>query len=142
MEKYAYNYMSIVGFQLIIYKTGVDVSLKEHKINNSSFGESKDLVNLSNLTQNVNKIYPITNVRYNYGVMLEKKIVNDCIEYITLLDGSKINFQSCINQYSNKHKLNSNMNFYQKLDKLNNIFVVDNLDSSTQSINVFDISGM
>jgi DNA polymerase type B, organellar and viral len=142
MDKYGYDEMSVVGFQMIIYKTGMDIVNKKHKINKSSFGENRDLVNMSDLTESVNKIYPITNVRYNYGVMLEKKIVNDCIEYITLLDGSKINFQSCINQYSNKHKLNSNMNFYQKLDKLNNIFVVDNLDSSTQSINVFDISGM
>jgi hypothetical protein len=143
MDKYGYDKMSVVGFQMIIYKTGTDIVNKKHKINNSSFGESKDLVNMSDLTESVNKIYPITNVRYDFGILLEKVVNKDILESITLLDGSKIDFQSCVNLYSKKYLFNSNMNFYQrKLDNSNHIFVVDNLDSSTQSINVFDISGM
>ena len=143
MDKYGYNVMRIVGFQIIIYKTGTDIVIKKHKINNSSFGENKDLVNMSDLTESVNKIYPITNVRNDFGILLKKKVSGNIVEYITLLDGSKIDFQSCVNLYSKKYIFNSNMNFYQrKLDNSNHIFVVENPDCSTQSYNIFDLSGM
>jgi hypothetical protein len=142
MDKYGYDVMRIIGFQIIIYKTGTDIVIKKHKINNSSFGESKDLVNMSDLTESINKIYPIRNVRNDFGILLKKEVNKDIVESITLLDGSKIDFQSCVNLYSKKYIFNSNMNFYQrKLDNSNHIFVVENLDCSTQSINIFDISG-
>ena len=98
---------------------------------------------MSDLTESVNKIYPITNVRNDFGILLKKEVNKDIVEYITLLDGSKIDFQSCVNLYSDKYIFNSNMNFYQrKVDNSNHIFVVENPDCSTQCINIFDISGM
>jgi len=32
MDKYGYNVISVVGFQMIIYKTGTDIVTKKHKI--------------------------------------------------------------------------------------------------------------
>lgn len=145
MEKYKFEYVNLIGLQLVVYYTNFDtISKLKRKLNLSSksFGEQKDLVNVSMLKSSLNKIYPI-NERDNFGVLLVKKILGDKIEYIVLLDGSKVDFQKCVNNYSNKYVFTINMDFYQKkVDNEYYIFVVNLVDKLKKSVFIFNISGM
>jgi hypothetical protein len=142
-DQYNYKILDILGIQIIAYTTGVDKP-KKIKISEKSFGESRDLVNMSELKSNINKIYPI-NEKGEFGVLLNKKILNGVIEYITLLDGSKVDFQECVNKYSNSNKFTSNIDFYQKkVGDKDYIFVIklNNKTPVEKKIDIFNIQGM
>ncbi len=144
MEKYKYREVDIVGIQLILYKCGFDVKIKKDpKLNKESFGVHKDLVNLSRLESVFYKLYPISDINNKFGVLLEKEVLDNIVIHITLLNGSKVDFQELVNGYSLEIKFSSNMNFYQKkVGDKDYILVVDTISDKELSVYIYGISGM
>jgi hypothetical protein len=56
MDNYGFNNFNIVGIQIIVYHSGFDVKpiKKDLKLKRDSFGDNRDLVNVSELTNSVN----------------------------------------------------------------------------------------
>ena len=150
MEIYKYDDYEILGIQILIYKVGShNVGINDIKFSKSKLGEHKDLVNVSKISEGFNKFLSLSNKRY-FGVLLQKNIVDNYINFITFTDGSIINFKQLINKYlDNKRKIvniSSSVDFYQK--KLDDGYIIITVESKLEDgsnkryINIYNINGM
>jgi hypothetical protein len=146
MESYDFNNLDLIGLQFILYRVSYsNIQLKINKFNIKSLGYHKDLINVGEAKTNFNKILPLSMDSKNFGVLLKKKIVDGKIDYITLLDGSNINFTDSINNYvlEKKDKFTKDINFYQKsVDDLKVIITTQPINSKCNLINIYNINGM
>lgn len=151
VELYSINYMQVQGLQILFYKVDYTkiVEAKQNNFYVNSLGESKDLINISQIKQGFNISLPLTMDKGKYGKLLVKHVVDDFVDYI-VIDGKVVDFKSCVNKYldmgKNLDKFNSNIDFYQTHDK-NYIITVDTTQDKKNSkiknnINVYNVEGM
>lgn len=146
-ELYDIKYSEVLNIQIIIYKEVYDeLVVKKSKFSVGSLGENKDLINVSKVSEGLNKLLPLSINSNDFGVELETIKDDKFIKEVILANKTKVNLVDCINKYS-RVKLDSfseNVKFYQKdIDGITYIitsYLRDDL--ITKDINVYNINGM
>src|SRR5213596_905852 len=110
MDVYKYYSYEIEDFQFIMYTYSDEITKKLVKFRKDSLGSHKDLINVSKITEVFNQMLPLTFNKEEFGILLDKKVVNKSIKSIKLEDGTEINILELIN---------NNLPFNKRLIKIN-----------------------
>lgn len=145
LDMYNFTESEVLGIQIIAYRLDYSDIIKKISLGQDAFGLHKDIVNVSNTTRGLNKIVPLKYTNNDLGVVLNKNIKDNNINYITLLDGSNVNFIERINKYTDKKiiTLDVNAEFYQKTVRhMDVIIIVQRINEEQNKIQVYNINGM
>ena len=149
LELYNVKHSDVLVIQLLIYKlayTTKIVSLDNKiKYNLKNLESNRDLINLSYTERSINIIPLISDIN-EFGVKLEKKILDNKVESIKLINGVEIDFYSRVLKYNNKiEKFDSNLSFYQREVKSNTYIIIVNnikrINNIINNITVYDLLG-
>jgi len=146
MDVYKYYSYEIEDFQFIMYTYSDEITKKLVKFRKDSLGSHKDLINVSKITEVFNQMLPLTFNKEEFGILLDKKVVNKSIKSIKLEDGTEINILELINNNLpfNKRliKINDSVDFYQNNVKGRSILISVEYLNNKNIINIYKINGM
>lgn len=137
----------IIGMQLMIYKVDyTDIVVKKQMFSPKSLGPHKELINVSKVSDGLNRAIPLTMEIDKFGTLLQKNVINGKVDSIILKDGTIINFTERVNNYLDiNHKINkfsSNVDFYQYfLNGIDNIIIIESLGKQ-KIIDIYSLDGV
>lgn len=137
----------VVGMQLMIYKVDyTNIVVKKQMFSPKSLGPHKELINISKVSNALNRAIPLTMEMDKFGTLLQKNVINGKVDSIILKDGSIINFTERINNYLDiNHKIDkfsSNVDFYQyTLNDIDNIIIIESLGKQ-KIIDIYSLDGV
>lgn len=141
-EKYNIEDGSILGLQILLFRIEyTDIVVKKTKFNADSFGYHKDLINVSYANSAFNQTIPLTNRKEDFGILLDKNVVDGYVKHITLTDSTTIDLSEIINKHlPGKLKIprfTKDTFFYQLI--LNNIVCIVVVKEKSENNILFNI---